>query len=392
MSAVASEATIRIAYDGDALQSGTMDVRDLAPALLALSDLFDGANKVLNGPDRAIQLRIRHDVKRGSFDVGIQVVQTWASKIVSLFAGDAASSAANLIEILGFAIGAPLGLLKLIKWLRGRAVQRVELLNDNGARLIVEGDEIIISRPLAMVFNDLGVRRALAAVMSPLNRDGIDSFVAKTADGVVVEQVAKDERGVFSPPDAVDTTSKPINISEFKQAYTIVSVTFKDGNKWRVSDGQSTIAVTIEDADFLRRVNNHDVSFVKDDVIRCEVRQEQSMTPSGLKTEVFVKRVLEHQHTYRQMILPMSEAATVRPALPPVERAIGSGDEVLAFSAPQSNEETANAPSVAKEETAVAVTASRPLETNSEGPRHVQPTDISPSKPGPKKKGAKRKR
>lgn len=316
MGAVASEASIRIVYDGEALRSGTMDVRDLAPALLALSDLFDETNKVLNGPDRAIHLRIRHDIKRGSFDIGLQVLQTWASKIVEMFAGDKASSAANLIEILGFAAGASIGLFKLIKWLKNRPVKRVELLDDGNVRLVVDGDELVITHSLAKVFSDLGIRRALAAFLAPLSREGIESFQAKTADGEIVDQVTSPELPAFEPPPPVETAPQQITVNTFKQTYTLVSITFKDGNKWRVSDGQNTINVTIEDSEFLQKVNSHDISFAKDDILRCEVRQVQTLAADGLKTEFFIARILDHQHTYRKQVLL------------PFERLLASPDEV----------------------------------------------------------------
>lgn len=391
MSTIASEATIRIAYDGEALRSGTMDVRDLAPALLALSDLFDSANKVLNGNERTIQLRIRHDVKRGSFDIGIEVIQTWASKILSIFSSDLPSGAANLIEILGFAVGAPFGLIKLIKWLRNRPVKRVEILNENDVRLIIEGDEIVIRRPLAKVFNDVGVRRALAAVFAPLNQNGIDTFEAKAPDGTVVEQVVKGELEAFTPPDANGTASQPINVTEFRQAYTIMAVTFKDGNKWRLSDGQNTIAVTIEDAGFLQKVNNREVSFAKDDVITCEVRHEQSITSSGLKTDVFVKRVVEHHHAPRQMILPIPEAP--HGDIPAQNNGGSSGkDDVAMFSSAAPTENSIITPPTTASVTPPII----PSELNKTKPQEPQATtsrDAKPTKRGPaKNRGGKRKR
>jgi hypothetical protein len=309
MSTDASETTIRIAFGGEALQSGTMDVRDFAPALLALSDLFDESNKILNGGDSAVQLRIQHDIKRGSFDVTIRIVQTLMSKILDLFSGDHASVVA-LVAVIGFVAGpAGLSLFRLLKLVRGRPVVKAEFIDkENGVRLTIQGDDgqevIVISRQVASLYNDLGIRRTWSRFLAPLNRDGIESLEVKTLDGAVVESVSKKELPAFEAPPA-DVAPQKINTSEFTQAYTIVSLSFKDGNRWRVTDGQSTISVTIEDASFLARVNNHDVSFSKDDVIRCAVRQEQTMTPDGLKTETAITKVIQHQHTYRQTVWPM---------------------------------------------------------------------------------------
>ena len=43
-----AEIEFHIAYDGPALVDGRMDVRDLAPALIALGELFQEANGMIN--------------------------------------------------------------------------------------------------------------------------------------------------------------------------------------------------------------------------------------------------------------------------------------------------------------------------------------------------------
>jgi len=48
-----SRASFSIAYDGPPLREGVMGVRDLAPALLAVGQLFDAANTVLNRDEAA---------------------------------------------------------------------------------------------------------------------------------------------------------------------------------------------------------------------------------------------------------------------------------------------------------------------------------------------------
>ncbi|HVU04798.1 MAG TPA: hypothetical protein VHE30_23760 [Polyangiaceae bacterium] len=303
-----AENRIRIAYDGEALRSGTMDVRDLAPALMALSDLFDEANKVLNGKDSTIELRVQPDVRIGSFDIGVQVVQPFVRQMLQLFSGDQASGLANLIEILGFTVGVPIGLIALVKRIRGRKVRRMVLMDDGRTRLILEGDEhgeeIVISRQLAVVFNDLAVRRALAKLLEPLRRDGIDKFEARTQDGEVIETVVRDDLQSFEPPPPAQAVAVKVLKHEFEQAFSLVSVVFKDGNKWRVSDGQNTINVTIADEAFLAKVNARDITFAKDDTIVCKIRQEQTIGADGaLKIESTVLQVLDHQRAPRQTVI-----------------------------------------------------------------------------------------
>lgn len=60
---------VRIAYNGPALSNGEMDVRDLAPALLAFADLVNKANTIIGG-EHAVKVLLNQDsIQKGSFDV-----------------------------------------------------------------------------------------------------------------------------------------------------------------------------------------------------------------------------------------------------------------------------------------------------------------------------------
>jgi hypothetical protein len=67
-----SRASFTIAYDGPALRDGAMDVRDLAPALLAVGQLFDAANTVLNQNEARVNVNVTA-TGDGSFEIFFEV-------------------------------------------------------------------------------------------------------------------------------------------------------------------------------------------------------------------------------------------------------------------------------------------------------------------------------
>lgn len=79
-----------------------------------------------------------------------------------------------------------------------------------------------------------------------------------------------------------------------EMALTIVAVTFAEGNKWRLSDGERTFHATIEDKPFLARVERGEEAFRNGDILVCALRVQQWRTPTGLRTEYSVVNVVDH--------------------------------------------------------------------------------------------------
>ena len=76
-----SKTKFSIAYDGPALHDGAMDVRDLAPALLAVGQLFDAANNILNSDHTKVSVNVTA-TGDGSFEVFLELAQTHVQQIV----------------------------------------------------------------------------------------------------------------------------------------------------------------------------------------------------------------------------------------------------------------------------------------------------------------------
>src|SRR5688572_13132490 len=85
-----------VAYDGPALADGSMDVRDLAPALLALGELLQSANRVLNEDKATLAVKVQADFKTGSFDIGIGLFQSIGTQLMAILHSDGVRSAREI--------------------------------------------------------------------------------------------------------------------------------------------------------------------------------------------------------------------------------------------------------------------------------------------------------
>ena len=63
-----SRADFTLTYDGRSLQSHEMDVRDLGPAMLAVGELFDAMNVLLNGETAEVQINVAKSNHSAAFE------------------------------------------------------------------------------------------------------------------------------------------------------------------------------------------------------------------------------------------------------------------------------------------------------------------------------------
>nr|WP_063573161.1 hypothetical protein [Luteibacter rhizovicinus] len=299
----------RVSYDGPALENHEMDPRELAPALLAMADLLEASARVLYGDKAKIHVNVKGSFKTGSFNVDFVTGVQWLQSVKDIFAGTEATAIANATAILG-ALGVigRKGLFPLLKWLRSRPIKRIEAIGTDRpgqptVRIYV-GDEFYdTERDTVDLLRDVGVRKATQQVLAPLERSGIDVFAL--GQGTRVNVTVRDsELSSFISPAADES----LIIDDIRDmAFSIVSLTFKENNKWRLSDGSSTISATISDADFLQAVHGDMKSFSKGDALVCRVRVRQWQTANGTRTDYEVVNVVNHLRAARQVQLPWPE-------------------------------------------------------------------------------------
>jgi hypothetical protein len=295
-----SEADLCVAYDGDALKDHLIDVRDLAPALLGLGQLFEEANRVLNGDRATVSVRVKAQ-REGSFAIYLDVFQTLGKQVEGFLVGNHVTAALALAQLLGMASGTGYGLITFLKWLKKRKARLLPGASPGTVIVEIDGDRFEVPEQVIKLSEDVGVRKALRRVLEPLLHKGIDKFEVREGP-IPIEMVTTSDAEFFEIPQAAEVADV-LPERTWTQAYSLVTVTFKEDNKWRLSDGGATIGATMADNSFLSRVENRTESFLKGDVLVCEMKAIQVHRSDGLHTEYEIVRVIEHRQHKPQLKL-----------------------------------------------------------------------------------------
>ncbi len=296
-----SKASLNIAYTGPALEDGSMDVRELAPALLAIGELLERCNELLNPPESRIAVRVKAEFRRGSFEVLLELVQSMAEQMRMMLNMSDGVAAGDMLKMVGLTASSTLGVVKLLKELKGKRPDKVYQAEGN-IIVLEKGDiRIEVPREVAQLYADSRVRESIKAVVEPVRRPGIESFEVRES-GAVVQRVAKEEVTYFEAPAQIESPPGDVEVGESSRTayFTIVGLSFEEG-KWRLFDGETKLWATIGDAGFRGRIDRSEVAFRKGDQLRAELLTRQSRTAAGkLSVEHEIVQVLEHYKAPQQ--------------------------------------------------------------------------------------------
>lgn len=297
---VEMEPVFRLTYDGPGLREHEIDVGDLAASLIAVGQMVKSANRAINGDRLDVRVKVR-STGDGSFWVEIAVYGKgmWGA-IADLVTGKDVDAVLKLLQIMGLVcVGgkmATMGAIAVIREIRGRRIRRVERKGDSVEIEVEDGTVIEAEELTSRVVLDPPFRAALERVaVEPLLTEGIDECII-SGTGVSERITREDARSFVAPSTSENTIFENL----FPKVFSIDTLSFKPGKKWRLSDGhgRSTL-VDVEDQDFIGRVERSEVRFAKGDLLYCDVRETARETPRGLKAEYAIVRVREHRPASR---------------------------------------------------------------------------------------------
>ena len=296
----------QLVYDGKDIRDGKMDVLALAPALLAVGELFKAADASMNGSDTVVTTSVKSNFKEGSFEIFLSVEQHLRDASAGLLPMVSLIGANNLIStVIGSVVDKTIdiaqevavkGLFKLLSKLGGERPETIQNDENTSTTIFVlgNGNSIHVDQRTTHLYRDPQIRESASKVALPLKQAGITSLKVKKASEEIAELEAKDFPELAALPESLNrmTTMLPDETQPQEKIVRIVKPNFL-GGKWSVSDGSKPYGVTVEDKEFLEKVHAREVGFYKGDYYRVAMTESQKLDGRGLSTTRKIVRVIE---------------------------------------------------------------------------------------------------
>lgn len=291
---VETTARTEVAYDGEALRDGTMDVRELAPALLAIGSLCDRANYLLNGERATVSVRVRVSDK-GSFKFLVELWQSIPEPVRELLAVQKISDANDILTFLGFLGGGTASALGVLKWLKGRKPAKEEPLPTGFTRIEVNNINIEVRNQVVILAKDPVIKEEWGSTLKPLERPGIDTFEIRSGNERL-EVVKESEATYFHPQQesVAAVEQPPIHDGVAETPLVIIKPSFREDLKWEFARDSvaGKFSAEMKDQEFLERVKRREETFGVGDVLIADLHTKTYFTPQGtVRTDYEVLKV-----------------------------------------------------------------------------------------------------
>ena len=290
-----STCNFKLRYDGSALAESAIDVADLAPALLNLSDALSCLNSLLNKDDARVALQVQA-FNKGCFIVDFVLNQNILQQVGTLLTGVGVASVCNAYALMKCLID----IVSLKKWIAGRNVDKVAFSDDRKSVTIhIDDHSKTVNYTAYFGWKDPKTNASCSKIVEPLRKEGLDSVSVSLGD--FEESFSKGD------VDAITASPKDVLLSEnvSKCAVMIETAAFKDNAKWKVKTGEQSPSVyaSISDEDFLAAIDSGKERFGKGDVLWVELETVQTLSNGKLMQSYNIKKVLDHKTSAEQLTL-----------------------------------------------------------------------------------------
>lgn len=260
-------------------------VNDLGTALLAMSNIFERANEILNGDRSSIVLRTRGN-RAGSVESMLYL----ALPISEI--GDVVLSSDFIISISAIKdlIISAKGIIGIIKGWKGN---QPEIKGSENAGFYYEDENRKVAMDVEVVklLRDKEIRQGLIDFVNPLNGD--TDRIDVIENGARLHSIERHEVDYFIVPKADGNESVKTYTS--RQDLSIVTVSLNSQQGWKLREkGSAEVSYQMCDEEFMDSVKNRGRRFGNGDVLTCDIKTTVKTTDARDSTKREIVKVYGH--------------------------------------------------------------------------------------------------
>ena len=279
----------------------SLDINDVAALLFSLSNIIQESNKLLiSGKQIGINIK---PIEKGSFIIDIALfAQTNAQQLMSLINSKDAAELKNLLEWLGL-IGGGTGLFALIKWLKGKPIEKSETVNKQEVKIFNSNEEhITVNINVAKLYDSQIIKDNIINVAgTPLEKEDITSIVSYIKDKQKETETVIDKTIINDIKEFANSQTISSNNAD-KEIFEEVYISPKRGsfsgenNEWsfRRTVNNNIIKVdVISDEDFLKKCKSGEIRPYEKDMLKVSLKMIFNQETNKVKKTELIK-VLEY--------------------------------------------------------------------------------------------------
>lgn len=268
-----------------------VDVNDLTPALVALTEIFEQANAGLNRDSANVSLNAT------SFSAGsLEIDFVLAISVVEMsgafqFINHAITNAPYLKDL----IFGKEGFIEIKKRLKG---ENPEIIEDQGGDFVLKAKELNMRMPegMSILLKNDGVNKSTRQFTQTVEKDSIES-ISVLDNGKELTIIEKGDSDYFGLPNLDKKKRTAVATKEL----SIVTLAFASGLVWRLKEGENKQAsYHMNDEEFMFLVEHGQERFGKGDILKCLVKTtHQTIIDDTEISEEVTKREIVKVHDHQ---------------------------------------------------------------------------------------------
>ncbi len=279
-------ARFEIRFTGTAVESGAIDVKDLAPTLLSIGKLIEESNRVLNEDRASASVRVRAEFQPGSFEGVLELAISFFDKAKHLFAEGRLHDAREILETIGFYGGVPSTLYLVIRQIGKRKPKSATILQTGKVSIELEdgeedGEKVETSKAVAELYNDIKVLQAARDIAKPVEREGLDAIQFGPKGKTPTTEITKTDLPVMDSWTLETEEVETLHKGTSERVLGVVRPSFSGDYKWTLLDGDKPVPAAMEDQSFVNKVETGEIGFASMSLIKAEVEITATRSKTG---------------------------------------------------------------------------------------------------------------